>query len=322
MAHVSASPRDQKRLRKAALRSYDARISSNAEESIMETIPQAVVAAANQKSNRLRELVRAPEILVMPGAFDVLSARLFEHMGFQAVQGTSGGIAAVLGYPDGEAMSRDLFIASSGALAAAVRVPFNADGERGYGDETGVRETVRALIARGVAGMNLEDGAAKGKGGLVPLDEQLRKIKAVMETKNELGSDFFLNARVDAFHVITDDLNKATAQAIERSNAYAEAGADCIFYLFLHSAEIIGRLAKEVAAPISILAGPQSPSVQQLENLGVARVSYGSGFTKAAITEVKRLAQEIQQNGTCNLLKNAMQTAELAALAARSTSVV
>ena len=155
------------------------------------------------------------------------------------------------------------------------------------------------------------------------LRSRLEELRFGAARRNpELGSDFFLNARVDAFHVITDDLNKATAQAIERSNAYAAAGADCIFYLFLHSAEIIGRLAKEVAAPISILAGPQSPSVQQLQDLGVARVSYGSGFTKAAITEVKRLAQEIQQNGTCNLLKNAMQTAELAALAARSTSVV
>jgi 2-methylisocitrate lyase-like PEP mutase family enzyme len=282
----------------------------------METIPAAVIAAANEKSKRLRELVRAPEILVMPGAYDVLSALLFEQMGFKAIQGTSGGIAAVLGYPDGEAMSRDLFIELSGKFAAAVSVPFNADGERGYGDEVGVRDTVRALVARGVAGMNLEDGAEKAKGGLVEISEQLRKVKAVMETKRELGSEFFLNARVDAFHVITDNLNQALDEAIERGNAYAEAGADCIFYLFLHSAEIIGRIAREVKAPISILAGPQSPSVRALQDLGVARVSYGSGFTKAAITGAKRLAQEILENGTCNLLKDAMQTPEIAALVA------
>src|SRR6059058_5812396 len=75
----------------------------------MEPIPREVLDAANSKSRRLRELVRAPEILVMPGAYDVLSALLFEHMGFKAVQGTSGGIAAALGYPDGEAISRELF---------------------------------------------------------------------------------------------------------------------------------------------------------------------------------------------------------------------
>lgn len=283
----------------------------------MEAMPNSVIAAANEKSRRLRELVRAPEILVMPGAYDVLSALLFEQMGFKAIQGTSGGIAAALGYADGEVMSRDRFIEMSGSFAGAVSVPFNADGERGYGDENGVRETVRALVLRGVAGMNLEDGAAKGKGGLVEISEQLRKIKAVMETKRELGSEFFLNARVDAFHVFPDDSKKALDEAIRRGNAYAEAGGDCIFYLFLHSAEIIGRIAKEVKAPISILAGPQSPSVSQLQDLGVARVSYGSGFLKAALTGTKQLAQEIFEKGTCDLLKQGVQTPEIGALVAR-----
>lgn len=283
----------------------------------MEPIASGVVTAANEKSRRLRELVRAPEILVMPGAYDVLSALLFEQMGFKAIQGTSGGIAAALGYADGEIMSRDRFIEVSGSFAGAVTVPFNADGERGYGDENGVHETVHALVSRGVAGMNLEDGAAKGKGGLVELSEQLRKIKAVIESKRELGSEFFLNARVDAFHVFPDDPKKALDEAIRRGNAYAEAGGDCIFYLFLHSAEIIRRIAKEVKAPISILAGPQSPGLKQLQDLGVARVSYGSGFLKAAITGAKRLAEEILEKGTCDLLKEGVQTPEISALVAR-----
>src|SRR5262245_60162180 len=205
----------------------------------MEPIASATIAAANEKSRKLRELVRAPEILIMPGAYDVLSALLFERMGFKAIQGTSGGIAASLGCADGEVMSRDQFIAASGAFAAAVTIPFNADGERGYGDEEGVRETVRSLVAHGVAGMNLEDGAAKSKGGLVELTHQLDKIKAVMETKRGLGSEFFLNARVDAFHVLPDDPKKALDEAIHRGNAYAEAGGDCIFYIGLHSVELI-----------------------------------------------------------------------------------
>jgi 2-methylisocitrate lyase-like PEP mutase family enzyme len=283
----------------------------------MEQIPAAVLTAANDKSRKLRELVRAPEILVMPGAYDVLSALLFEQMGFKAVQGTSGGIALALGYPDGEVMSRDLFVQVSGNFATAVSVPFNADGERGYGDEVGVKDTVRALVARGVAGMNLEDGAAKGKGGLVELSEQLRKIKAVMETKRELGSEFFLNARVDSFHVMPDDPKRALHEGIHRGNAYAETGGDCIFYMNLHSAETIGTVAKEVHAPISILAGPQSPCVKELQDLGVARVSYGSGFMKAAISGAKRLAQEILGEGTCSLLKDGMQTPDLVALIAR-----
>jgi 2-methylisocitrate lyase-like PEP mutase family enzyme len=282
----------------------------------MEPISHATLASANDKSRKLRALVRAPEILVMPGAYDVLSALLFEQLGFKAIQGTSGGIAAALGYPDGEVMSREQLVDITGKFAAAVSVPVNADAERGYGDEEGVKQTVRGLVARGVAGMNLEDGAAKGKGGLVEMPQQLSKINAVMETKRELGSEFFLNARVDAFHVILDDPKKALDEAIRRGNAYAEAGGDCIFYLNLHKPETIRQVAKEVKAPVSILAGPQSPSVKELQDLGVARVSYGSGFLKAAISGTKSLAREILDKGTVNLLKEGIQTPEIAALVA------
>jgi 2-methylisocitrate lyase-like PEP mutase family enzyme len=201
-----------------------------------------------------------------------------------------------------------------------VSVPFNADGERGYGDEDGIRDTVRALVAAGVAGMNLEDGSGGKPGGargLVQLAEQLRKIAGVIETKRALGSEFFLNARVDAFHVMTDDPKRALDEAIRRGNAYAEAGGDCIFYLNLHSAEVIGTVAKEVKAPISILAGPQSPSVRELQDLGVARVSYGSAFLKAAIGATQRLAQEILEKGTVSALKEGMQTPEINALVSR-----
>jgi 2-methylisocitrate lyase-like PEP mutase family enzyme len=280
----------------------------------MEPIQPAVLAAANAKSRRLRELVAAPEILVMPGAYDVLSALLFQQLGFEAIQCTSGGIAAALGYPDGEAISRDLFVQVTASFAAAVSLPVNADGEKGYGDEEGVKETVRSLVGAGVAGMNLEDSLAKSRGGLVELPQQLQKIKSVMDTKRELSSEFFLNARVDSFHVITDEPKRALDEAIRRGNAYAEAGGDCIFYLNLHSAAIIGTVAREVKAPISILAGPQSPSVSELQDLGVARVSYGSGFMKAAISGTKRLAQEILEKGTCSMLKDGMQTPEINAL--------
>jgi len=283
----------------------------------MEPVPRSLLDAANTQSRKLRELIRAPEILVMPGAYDVLSAVLFAHMGFKAIQGTSGGIAASLGYPDGEVMSRGQFLSMSSELAQAVSVPFNADGERGYGDANGVKETVRELILRGVAGMNLEDGEQPKPGharSLVPLSNQTEKIAAIMEAKRELGSEFFLNARVDAFHVLTDDPKKVLEEAIKRGNAYAEAGGDCIFYLNLHSRDLIGLIVKEVKAPVSILAGPQSPSVNELQDLGVARVSYGSGFLKAAIGATRKMAEEILTKGTVTSMKEGMQTSEINAL--------
>jgi 2-methylisocitrate lyase-like PEP mutase family enzyme len=282
-------------------------------------IPPAAINAANKKSRRLRELVHAPEILVMPGAYDVLSARLFEQMGFQAIQCTSGGIAAALGYPDGEIMSREETVEITGNIVKAVSLPVNADAERGYGDEKEIGKTVRDLIVVGTAGMNLEDGAGGKQGfarSLVELNEQLRKIAAVMKAKRALGSEFFLNARVDALMVMTEDPKKALDEAIRRGNAYAEAGGDCIFFMHAVSRDVIGRLVKEVKAPISVLAGPQHPSVTELQDLGVARVSYGSAFLKAAIGATKRLAAEIREQGTINALKDAMPTPEIAALVA------
>jgi 2-methylisocitrate lyase-like PEP mutase family enzyme len=279
----------------------------------MERIPNEIIVAANAKSRTLRELVRAPEILVMPGAYDVLSARLFEQMGFSAIQGTSGGIAASLGYPDGEALSREDFLEITGDIAAAVSLPVNADAERGYGD---VEATVRGLVARGVAGMNVEDGAG-GHGaarGLVDLGAQVEKIVAVMEAKRALGSEFFLNARVDSFLIMKDDPKKALAEGIRRGNAYAEAGGDCIFFLQVHARETIATLVKEIAAPVSILAGPESPTLAELQAIGLARVSYGSAFLKAAIGATKKLAREIRERGTVTALKEALTTPEVAAL--------
>jgi 2-methylisocitrate lyase-like PEP mutase family enzyme len=105
----------------------------------------------------------------------------------------------------------------------------------------------------------------------------------VKKNKTNTNKNILPKARVDDLQETKKKKKKTLDEAIQRGNAYAEAGGDCIFYLFVHSADIIGRLAKEVKAPISILAGPQAPSVSELQDLGVARVSYGSAFLKAAI---------------------------------------
>ena len=286
----------------------------------MDKLPSEILAAANAKSRRLKELVCAPEILVMPGAYDVLSALLFEQLGFQAIQCTSGGIAAVLGYPDGEVIGRERTVEITGQIAAAVLVPVNADGERGYGDAKEIAETVRALVAVGSAGMNIEDAAPIKKNEprrLVEVAEQLEKIASVMETKRALGSEFFFNARVDALMIISDDPKAALEEAILRGNAYAEAGADCVFFMHAVSRETISRLVREVRAPVSVLAGLQTPGVPELQDLGVARVSYGAAFSRAAITAIKRLALEIRDSGTITALKDAITSQEMKALVRR-----
>lgn len=262
-------------------------------------VPSGMIEKANQHSRRLRELLHAPEILVMPGAYDTLSALLFEALGFQAIQGTSGGIAAVLGYQDGEIVPRADVVEVYRRMVEAVQVPVNADGEKGYGGPVEVAETVEQLVRAGVAGMNLEDSAAHRSGeavALLPIPEQLAKIGALIETRRSLGSEFFLNARVDSFLTHASAPDKLS-DGIARGNAYAQYGADCIFYIGLSDVSAIQTAVKEVQAPVSILANAACPPISVLEDLGVARVSYGVAFTRLALTPVKQLAQVLLAKG-------------------------
>jgi 2-methylisocitrate lyase-like PEP mutase family enzyme len=253
----------------------------------------------------------------MPGAYDVLSARLFEAMGFPAIQGTSGGIAAVRGLHDEELLGREGTAAVYREMAAAVAVPVNADGEKGYGGPEQIPETVRQLVAVGVAGMNLEDSDYHPHGTpmrLVPLGSQLAKIRALMETRSELGSEFFLNARVDVFGTVREH-GEGMDEAIRRGNAYAEAGADCIFIFRPGNAEVIGTLVREIRAPLSVLATEDTPPIPELEALGVARVSYGAAFTRYGITAVKHLAEALLGTGDPRpLLRESMPRNEFLSL--------
>jgi len=281
----------------------------------MESLPPDTVAAANEKSLRLRELVLAPEILVMPGAWDPLSAILFEHLGFQAIQGSSSAIAAALGYPDGEILTREQTVAGTGGIVAAISLPVNADGEAGYGGPEETAETVRAFVEAGAAGMNLEDSVPSGPTAagrqLASIPDQLEKIAAIIEAKRAMGSEFFLNARVDVFAIMRDDSRAALAEAIKRGNAYAEAGADCIFYLAVSDRETLATLVKEVAAPVSAFAVADTPSVAELQEIGVARVSYGSAFQRAALAALKRFAEGIREPGGHEAMRETMSSREL-----------
>jgi 2-methylisocitrate lyase-like PEP mutase family enzyme len=283
----------------------------------MDRLPFEVVSAANEQSRRLRELIRAPRILVMPGAYDVLSARLFESMGFEAIQGTSGGVQAVYGLYDEELLGLERTADIYREMVDGVSVPVNADGEKGYGGPEAMAGTVRAFVAAGVAGMNLEDSDYHPHGTpmtLVSLEYQLEKIHAVMEAKRALGSEFFLNARVDVFGTGVSH-SEGMDEVIRRGNAYAEAGADCIFIFRPPDAAGIATLVREIHAPLSILATPDSPPVPELQELGVARVSYGTAWTRVAITAVKRLAEALLTTGDPRpLLRESMAQPEFVKL--------
>ena len=279
----------------------------------MTDAPADVIAATNEKCRRLRDLLQAPEILIMPGAFNVLSALLFQQLGFKAVQGSSSAIANASGRPD-RSIGRERTVALMSEIAGAVDVPVNADGEEGFGGPDEVRETVRMFVAGGVVGMNMEDGVPRDGLSLLPLAQQLEKIAAFMDARQELGSEFLLNARTDAFLAMRDDPPAALAEAVRRGQAYAEAGAECVFTWGITDSETIRTFAKEVPAPVSVIAGPRSPSVPELQELGVARVSFGSMFLYAAVGGVKRLAEELLGPGTMTSLESGPSRDEMRAL--------
>ena len=276
-------------------------------------ITPEVLAGANDKSRRLKELLLAPEILILPGAFNVLSALLYQHLGFPAIQGSSSGFANAMGYED-LAIGRDKTVEASRLVAAAVTVPVNADGEEGFGGPDDVRETVRAFVAAGLAGMNMEDGSKTAPGGLVTVEQQLEKIAAFMEERESLGSEFLLNARVDTFVALHDDPAGALAEAFRRGQAYAEAGGDSVFFFRVRDPAAIRTLVTEIPAPVSILAGPGVPSARELEELGVARVSYGSQFLSVAVGAVKRAALEVLEKHTHELMSEGLDGVEMRAI--------
>jgi 2-methylisocitrate lyase-like PEP mutase family enzyme len=239
-----------------------------------------------EKAIQFRQLHRGTSILVLPNAWDVASARIFEDAGFPAIATTSAGIAFSLGYPDGQRISREEMIARIGRIVRAVKVPVSADIEAGYGSSPDeAARTTRELIEAGAIGMNLEDASDRRDQPLLNLQLAVAKIKAVREAAAQLRAPIVVNARTDVFMLPGGNPDADYAEAVRRLVAFRDAGADCVFAPGLKDADTIGRLAKAVECPLNILAVPGAPSISELGKLGVARVSIGSGFMRATLAD-------------------------------------
>ena len=250
---------------------------------------------------RLRH--RGIGVLVLPNAWDVASARVLEEVGFSAIATTSAGIAFSLGYPDGQRISRAEMMARIGRIARAVKVPVTADIEWGFGSTAEeIARTTREVIEAGAVGMNLEDTSGRADQPLLPLDLVLEKIKAVRETAAALRVPLVLNARTDVYLLEGENPDADYAETVRRLVAFRDAGADCVFAPGLKDAETIALLVKDVACPVNILAVPGTPSIAELEKLGVARVSVGSGFMRATLGALRGMAEELKNSGTYSAL--------------------
>jgi 2-methylisocitrate lyase-like PEP mutase family enzyme len=234
---------------------------------------------------------------VLCNAWDAASARIFEEAGFPAIATTSAGIANSLGYADGEFISRELMSEAVRRIVAVVSAPVTADMEGGYGDSSeDAAETARAVIETGAVGMNFED--AYRENGFMETARQVERIKAIREKAASLGVPIVLNARTDIYLARKGDEQGWFAEAVRRANAYLAAGADCAFIPGVTDAEVIGRLVKEVDGPLNVLAVGASPSIVELEKLGVRRVSLGSSPMRATLGLAKRIARELLDSGT------------------------
>ena len=243
------------------------------------------------------------KMLVLPNAWDVASARIFEEAGFPAIATSSAGIANALGYPDGQKISRGEMLEVVQRIAGAVRIPVTADMEAGYGDRPeDAAQTAEGVLAAGAVGMNLEDAIHDRPDALVDLNLQTEKIRAVTETCARAGISFVLNARTDIFLAGIGPAETRLARGIKRLNAYRDAGAQCLFAPGVKDKETIARLVSGVRGPLNILAVAGTPRVAELEKLGVARVTVGSGPMRATMALTARIARQIRDEGLFSLM--------------------
>jgi 2-methylisocitrate lyase-like PEP mutase family enzyme len=249
------------------------------------------------------------EILVLLNSWDSGSSKLVEACGYKAVATTSMGISASMGYPDCEVIQLSEMIEVITGIVNAVQVPVTADIEAGYGKNLNeIIESVKKIIATGIVGINIEDSNNLNP-VLTDVMEFCERISAIRALSDSLGFHLVINARNDTFYTSSGSTLDKLSEAIRRGNKYREAGADCIFVQPVWERETISTLVKEINAPVNILANPSNgaglpPSVRELQDLGVARLSLGSSVMKATLALIKKIAGELSEKGNYNILKD------------------
>jgi 2-methylisocitrate lyase-like PEP mutase family enzyme len=258
-----------------------------------------------EKATRLLELHHGDAPLVLINVWDAASACIVEQAGLPAIASSSAGVAYALGCPDGQKLSWPDMINALKRITTAVKLPVTADIEAGFSSSVQQLEAAIAeVIGAGAVGLNLEDALPghEEQGPLYAIEEQVARIQAVRKTGEKHGIHIVINARTDAYWQKGPSSAEALRNTLERGKAYLKAGADCIFVPGLKSAEHIRAVVGELKAPVNILAVSGAPSIPELQQLGVKRISMGSGPMRAALGLLRRICKEAEANGTYNLL--------------------
>ena len=243
-----------------------------------------------------RRLHDGSGILVLPGVWDVASARIFAAQGFPALGSTSSGVAWTLGYPIGQAAEWPVFLSACRALARAVEIPVSFDLEAGFATSPeGVCERVREAIEAGACGINIEDGFVDGRFAEASVLED--KLRAIRELCAKLDSPLFVNARTDVYLGGVAEETQRLGEAIRRAQRYTDAGADGLFVPGVLEPDAIATLAKETPLPLNVYALPGLPSAARLKELGARRVSLGCGPLQSVLARTRAIANAVRRDG-------------------------
>jgi 2-methylisocitrate lyase-like PEP mutase family enzyme len=246
----------------------------------------------------LRSLQRPGAPLLLPNAWDVATARAVVAAGFPVVATTSAGVAATLGYEDHEGAPADEMLAAAARIARGVEVPMTVDAEAGYG--MAPAELVAALRSAGAAGCNLED-TDHTAGSLRDPDRHAEWLRAVRQAASADGYRLVINARVDVFlgpflaGAGPGTQEELVPEALRRANAYVEAGVDCVYPIALWEPDALRLFTSEVRGPVNVVRLPQAPSLAELAELGVARVSWGHLLYRDAIARFENQLASLQE---------------------------
>jgi 2-methylisocitrate lyase-like PEP mutase family enzyme len=254
--------------------------------------------ALHSRCDLLRSLHRPGDPLLLPNAWDVVTARAVVAAGFPVVATTSGGVAATLGYEDHEGAPGGEMLAAAARIARGVEVPVTVDAEAGYAMQPA--ELVAALQAAGAAGCNLED-TDHTAGSLRDPDEHAAWLRAVCQAASADGYPLVINARVDVFlgpflaGAGPGTQEELVPEALRRAQAYLEAGVDCVFPIALWEAGALRRFMSEVGGPTNVVRLPQAPSLAELAAMGVARVSWGVLLYREAMARFEEQLASLQE---------------------------
>jgi len=265
-----------------------------------------------EKCQTFRTLHARDHAFVIPNPWDIGTARLLEHLGFEALATTSMGFAFSIGHRD-NTITREDALAHALAIASCTNIPVSADLENGFGDAPEeAAETIRLAAATGIVGGSIEDATGRPDRPIYDLPHAVDRVRAAVAAARALPFAFTLTARAENYLHGRPDLG----DTLKRLQAYQEAGADVLYAPGLATKQDIAAVVKSVDRPVNVVMGLRGVqlSVAELSTLGVKRISVGSALCRAALGAFLRAAREMREQGTFTFAKDAASTGEITAM--------